>query len=87
MSSSYSPRAASRPASVITFALSLLLRSVIVADREAANTPPQIPWGSYRPHSSQDEPAASAQDNADAKPQAHPQTSHDAMENYARLRT
>ena len=80
-------RISPRRASVITFALSLLLRSVIVQDRQIANTPPQITWGTYRPGSSQDEPATGAHDNADANPQAHPQTSHDAMENYARLRT
>jgi hypothetical protein len=80
-------RISSRRASVITFALSLLLRSVIVQDRQIANTPPQITWGTYCPGSSQDEPAANPHDNADASPQAHPQTSHDAMENYARRRT
>jgi len=80
-------RISPRRASVITFALSLLLRSVIVTDRQIANTPPQITWGTYRPGSSQDEPATGAHDNADANSQAHPQTSHDAMENYARLRT
>jgi hypothetical protein len=80
-------RISPRRASVITFALSLLLRSVIVQDREAANAPPEITWGSSRPDPVQDEPAPSAHDNADANPQAHPQTSHVAMENYARLRT
>lgn len=80
-------RISPRRASVITFALSLLLRSVIVQDRQIANTPPQITWGTYNPGSSQDEPAASAHDTADANQQAHPQTSHDAMENYARRRT
>jgi hypothetical protein len=72
-------RISPRRASVITFALSLMLRSVIVQDRQIANTPPQITWGTYHPGSSQVEPATGAQDNADANSQAHPQTSHDAM--------
>ena len=80
-------RISPRRASVITFALSLMLRSVVVMDRKAANAPPQIIFDDARTDSSPDEPAATAHDNADASPQAYPQTSHKAMENYARLRT
>jgi hypothetical protein len=78
-------RISPRRASVITFALSLMLRSVIVQDRQIAN--PQINWGSCRPDPVQAEPASSARDSAEASAQTHPHTGHDAMENYARLRT
>jgi hypothetical protein len=78
-------RISPRRASVITFALSLMLRSVIVQDRQIAN--PQINWGSSRPDPVQAELASSARDSAEASAQTHPHTGHDAMENYARLRT
>jgi hypothetical protein len=80
-------RISTRRAAVITYALSLILRSVVVMDRKAANTPPQIIFDAPRSDESLDEPVTAAHNNADANPQAHPQTSHDAMENYARLRT
>src|SRR5580704_18353737 len=82
-------RISPRRASVITFALSLLLRSVIVVDRQVANTPPQINWGSSWPSANRDHTPApeSAHPDAMSSPDAHPQSSHEAMENYARLRT
>jgi hypothetical protein len=82
-------RISPRRASVITFALSLLLRSVIVVDRQVANTPPQINWGSSWPSTNRDHTPAPESAHADAvsSPDAHPQSSHEAMENYARLRT
>lgn len=88
-------RISPRRASVITFALSLMLRSVIVQDRQIADAPPQINWGSYRPHSSEDEPPASAPDHQEtgAQPSANansgstPMTSFEAAEKYARMRT
>jgi hypothetical protein len=80
-------RISTRRAAVITYALSLILRSVVVMDRKAANTPPQIIFDAPRSDNSPDEPVTAAHNNANASPQAHPQTSHDAMENYARLRT
>jgi len=42
-------RLSPRRASVITFALSLMLRSVVVMDRKIANTPPQIIFDAPRP--------------------------------------
>lgn len=88
-------RISPRRASVITFALSLMLRSVIVQDRQIADAPPQINWGSYRPHSSEDEPAActpahqetGAQPSANASSGSTPMTSFEAAEKYARMRT
>jgi hypothetical protein len=80
-------RISTRRAAVITYALSLMLRNVVVADRKVANTPPRIDWGPSWNATSKDEPAASSHDNADSNPQAYPQTSDEAIENYARLRT
>ncbi len=89
-------RISTRRAAVITYALSLILRSVVVMDRKAANTPPEITWGSYRPQSGDDEPAGSdtqttkkhgAQPSANAGPGSTPMNSFDAAEKYARMRT
>jgi hypothetical protein len=88
-------RLSPRRASVITFALSLMLRSVVVMDRQGANTPPQIDWGWYRPAPSQDEPTASTPDHpennskteASASAGSSTMNSFDAAEKYARLRT
>ena len=62
-------RISPRRASVITFALSLMLRSVIVQDRQAANAPTQIIFDAPRPNRD-DAPRASAVQSgnpADAK--------------------
>jgi hypothetical protein len=80
-------RLSPRRASVITFALSLVLRSVVVMDREAANAPTQFILDEPRPISDPVEPVSNPPDHAEAHAQAHPQTSYDAAENYARLRT
>jgi hypothetical protein len=82
-------RISPRRPSVITFALSLLLRSVIVVDRQVASSPPQTNWGSSWPSTNRDHTPApeSAHPDAVSSPDAAPQTSHEAMENYARLRT
>ena len=77
----------SRRASVITFALSLLLRSVVVVDRKVANTPPQIIFDAPRPNRDPVTPETSAAPGASPSPGAPPETSYDAAENYARLRT
>ncbi|MGB2644916.1 MAG: hypothetical protein WBG02_18025 [Candidatus Acidiferrum sp.] len=60
-------RISPRRASVITFALSLLLRSVIVQDRQDANAPPQFILDAPRPNRDPAEPAASTHDNAEAR--------------------
>jgi hypothetical protein len=78
-------RISPRRASVITFALSLMLRSVIVVDRQIANTPPQIIFDS--PGTNRNDAPAPEHPDTTPTPDAHPQTSHEAMENYARLRT
>lgn len=84
-------RISPRRASVITFALRLMLRSVLVQDREAANGPPQITWGSFRPDSCPDEPAGSEHSDADANTAPHTeptaQQRFEAAEKYARMRT
>lgn len=88
-------RISSRRASVITFALSLLLRGVVVADREAASKGPQIIFDAPRPIRDPVPPATSAapgtRPNAPADTSSHseptPQERFDAAENYARLRT
>ena len=45
-------RISSRRAAVISYALSLILRTVVVIDRKIANTPPQILWDAPRPNRS-----------------------------------
>jgi hypothetical protein len=67
-------RISPRRASVITFALSLMLRSVVVMDRKAANAPPQIIFDDPRTASSQEEPAATAQPDATSASGAHPRS-------------
>ncbi len=80
-------RISTRRAAVITYAVGLILRSVLIMDTRDANTPPQIIFGT--PSSTHDDPAdpASAHPDTAPTPDAYPQTTHDAMENYARLRT
>ena len=72
-------RISPRRASVITFALSLMLRSVIVQERQAANEHPQIIFDAPRPNRDPAEPAA---DTANT-----PKDCFDAAEKYSRLRT
>jgi hypothetical protein len=88
-----------RRAAVMTYGLSLMLRSVVVMDRQAANAPYQYTFDRSSPTNTKDEPAASAEPNAASKPganthpdpasnpNAYPQTTHEALENYARRRT
>jgi hypothetical protein len=80
-------RISPRRASVITFALSLLLRSVVVVDRKIANTSPQFIFDAPRPNRDPVQPETSAAPGTSPSPRAYPQTSHDAAENYARPRT
>jgi hypothetical protein len=88
-------RISPRRASVITFALSLMLRSVVVMDRKAASTPPEIIFDAPGPDDSPNEPAGStpyhqetgAQPSANASPGSTPMTSFEAAEKYARMRT
>jgi hypothetical protein len=85
-------RISPRRASVITFALSLMLRSVVVQDRQAANPPSRIDW-SLPPQRGWDEdaPAASTPPNPESSPEANAEVSSaesfDAAERYSRLRT
>ncbi len=53
-------RISTRRAAVITYALSLMLRSAVVADRQAANAPPEIIWDAPRPKRDDDQPTANA---------------------------
>lgn len=81
-------RLSPRRASVITFALSLMLRSVVVMDREAASKDPEIIWDAPRPQHDPVKPQTSAaQPGAAPIPSAPPMTAHEAAENYARRRT
>lgn len=86
-------RISPRRASVITFALGLMLRSVVVAERQLACAPTQIILDAPRPIRDDVVPPAAAQHdpasqhNAAPIRDAHSQTSHDATRNYARLRT
>jgi hypothetical protein len=86
-------RISPRRASVITFALSLMLRSVVIEERQLADSRPQIILDAPRPIRDNVSPAATAQPdpapNRDAAPNRNtpPQTAHEAAQNYARLRT
>jgi hypothetical protein len=80
-------RISPRRASVITFALSLMLRSVVVVDRQIANTPPQIIFDAPRPIRDPVQPETGAAPGTPPSPNTQPQTCYDAVENYARLRT
>jgi hypothetical protein len=80
-------RLSPRRASVITFALSLMLRSVVVADSEAANQPVRHVFNDSWEEDTKDESATSTPPSEAPKTEAPPLTSHEAMENYARLRT
>ncbi|HKN76900.1 MAG TPA: hypothetical protein VJW94_17115 [Candidatus Acidoferrum sp.] len=76
-----------RRASVITFALSLMLRGVVVQDRQAANAPPQIIFDGPRPGGDEDEAAASTHANSTPRAEASAKERIDASEMYSRLRT
>jgi hypothetical protein len=80
-------RISARRAAVLTDALSLMLRSIVVMDRLGENTPPQIIWDAPRPIRDDADPATAAQPDAATTRDTPPQTSHDAALNYARLRT
>ncbi len=80
-------RISPRRASVITFALSLMLRSVVVVDRQIANTPPRIIFDAPRPIRDPVQPETGAAPATPPSPDAYPRTSHEAAENYARPRT
>jgi hypothetical protein len=79
-----------RRAAVITYAVSLILRSVLIMDTRDANTPPEIIFGAPRSDTSKHEPAASEQPNTpntDVYAEASPQEKFEAAERYSRLRT
>jgi hypothetical protein len=95
-------RISARRAEVLTDALSLMLRSLIVMDRLGEYTPSQITWDTLRPVRDHANPSTAAQPDAaqpDAAPvnsvqpdaastrDTPPQTPHEAIQNYARLRT
>jgi hypothetical protein len=80
-------RISPRRASVITFALSLMLRSVIVADHEAARKGPEIIFDAPSPNRDPVQPDTGAAPGTSPASDAQPQSSYDALENYARLRT
>jgi hypothetical protein len=64
-----------------------MLRSIVVMDRIGVNTPPQIIWDAPRPIRDDVEPVSSAQPDAPPTRDTPPLTAHDAVQNYARLRT
>lgn len=80
-------RLSSRRAAVITYALSLILRSIIAQDRKAANEPPQIIFDAPRPNHDPVEPAACTENKANAAASHGPKDCYEAVENYARLRS
>jgi hypothetical protein len=92
-------RISTRRAAVMTYGLSLMLRSVVVMDRQAANAPYQYIFDRPSHTDTKDDPATSAEPDEASKPgantqpdpasnpNAYPQTTHDAMENYARRKT
>ena len=84
-------RISPRRAAVISYALSLILRSVVILDRKAAQAPPQIIWDATRPDRSEDEPAVSTQPNGEAgaevPAEANAKERFDATERYSQLRT
>jgi hypothetical protein len=80
-------RLSPRRASVITFALSLMLRSVVVMDREAADKDPEIIWDAPRPKHDPVQPETGAGPSSAPGDDAYPRNSHEAAENYARRRT
>jgi hypothetical protein len=67
-------RISPRRASVITFALSLMLRSVVVMDRQAATGPGQYVFDTPRADNREIEPDASAQPDATSASGAHPRS-------------
>lgn len=88
-------RISTRRAAVITYALSLMLRSVVTMNREAANTRPQIICD-VPPYMRHDAPPAAdthqtppAQNPATQNPNANsaPMNSIEAQEKYMRLRS
>ena len=70
-------RISPRRAAVITYALSLMLRSIIVADHKAANAQPQIIFDDPCARSDQDQPSADPQQQNNttvADPYSRPHT-------------
>ncbi|MGB7468650.1 MAG: hypothetical protein WBW58_04710, partial [Candidatus Acidiferrum sp.] len=63
-------RISPRRASVITFALSLMLRSVVVHDRQNANAPTQIIFDAPRPPGEYDHLTSAAQSGNSTYPEA-----------------
>ncbi|MGH9743829.1 MAG: hypothetical protein ACRD51_15905 [Candidatus Acidiferrum sp.] len=88
-------RISSRRAAVLSYALSLLLRSVVAMDLHNANTPPNIVWDAPRPIRDPIPFPANAPAEANPKPADSPATGEepsfqekfDAAERYSRLRT
>jgi hypothetical protein len=88
-------RISTRRAAVITYALSLMLRSVVTMNREAANTPPQIIFDVPRPDRSEDTPASKTGNDSAAQTPASPTASStstpmnslEARERYRQLRS
>lgn len=79
-------RISARRAAVLTDALSLMLRSLVVMERIGEYTP-QIIFDAPRPIRDNVDPATAAQPDASPTRDTPPQTPHDAALNYARLRT
>lgn len=62
-------RISSRRAAVISYALSLILRTVVIMGRQAADEPPRVFWGDPRPKQDDPQPAATPQSAANTSPQ------------------
>ena len=54
-------RISSRRAAVISYALSLILRTVVIMDRQADDEPPRVFWNDPRPKQNDPQPAAAPQ--------------------------
>jgi hypothetical protein len=81
-------RISPRRAAVITFALSLMLRSVVVMDRRFANSPAEINLDNApRPIRDPIQPETAAAPGTSPSHASCRRTGHEAAENYARPRT
>jgi hypothetical protein len=88
-------RISSRRAAVISYALSLILRTVVIMDSQADEEPPQAFW--HSPRRDDPQPAAAPQSAANTSPEpesaARPNTEptpaerFEATQRYARLRS
>jgi hypothetical protein len=90
-------RISSRRAAAVSYALSLILRTVVIMDRQADDEPPRVFWSDPRPEQNDPQPAAAPQPPANTSPEPAsttkpiaeptPAQRFEAAQRYARLRT